>query len=127
MPNRDSLSVLLPQDEISNSVAYATVSPLTINPANNVVIPNALDNKDNSLAIFISNSASDDKNATILKSNLYPNALLGDLVLSIPKSSTVCIQLSDPSRFEQKNGDILIDFQDGFSGSVYAVAKKAGL
>ena len=52
--------------------------------------------------------------------------MLGDIVIEIP-AGTSAIQLQDLSRFEKADGSIDLDFAEGFSGTIYAVAKWAGV
>lgn len=53
--------------------------------------------------------------------------MLGDLTLSAAKTATTIIQLQDPSRFENKDESIDIDFGTSFAGTIYAIGKKVGL
>ncbi|MBQ6516346.1 hypothetical protein IJI31_04115 [bacterium] len=125
---RDSVSVILPTPDTTQSVATSTLSATAINAANGVIIPDALANKNNSLSIVVTNaSTASASNVILVKSDLYPNALLGNCTISVPQNSTMCIQLQDISRFEQKDGSILINFSSGYSGTIYAVAKSAGV
>jgi len=128
MSTRDSVSVILPDLDTTQSVATATVSATAINASKGVIIPDALDNKNNSLAIIVTNTSTvSASNVILVKSDMYPNALLGNCTISVPQNSTMCIQLQDISRFEQKDGSILINFASGYSGSIYAIAKSAGV
>ena len=86
-------------------------------------IANALDNKNNSLHIVI--DASTTGTVKIKAGNHYPNAMLGDLDVDIA-SGINDIVLIDISRFENKDGSVVID-ANGVTGKVYAVAKNAGV
>ena len=92
----------------------------------------AFENKDNSLFIMIENtttvsSAAADSSATIKAGDAYPNSVLGDLTVTLDKSAITAIQIQDPSRFENKDGSICVDFASGFTGNIFAVAKRVGL
>ena len=52
--------------------------------------------------------------------------MLGDIVIELP-AGTSAIQLQDLSRFEKADGSIDLDFAEGFVGTIYAVAKWAGV
>ena len=52
--------------------------------------------------------------------------MLGDITIELP-AGTSAIQVQDLSRFEQADGSILLDFATGFTGSIYAIAKWAGV
>ena len=53
--------------------------------------------------------------------------MLGDLTLELKQSSITVILLEDISRFENRDGSIYIDFGTGFTGNIWAAAKRAGL
>ena len=53
-------------------------------------------------------------------------AMLGDIVIELPAGISA-IQLQDLSRFEKADGSIDLDFAEGFSGTICAVAKWAGV
>ena len=63
---------------------------------------------------------------TIKAGDAYPNSMLGDIVIELP-AGTSAIQLQDLSRFEKADGSIDLDFAEGFDGTIYAVAKWAGV
>jgi hypothetical protein len=52
--------------------------------------------------------------------------MLGDIVIELPKGISA-IQLQDLSRFEKTDGSIDLDFANGFDGTIYAIAKWAGV
>ena len=64
---------------------------------------------------------------TIKNGDKFPNAMLGDLLLTIAKSATTVLQIQDPARFINKDGAIDIDFGAGFAGTIWAIGKKVGL
>ena len=75
--------------------------------------------------VVIENTASESL-LTVKAGDAYPNSMLGDIVIEIP-AGTSAIQLQDLSRFEKADGSIDLDFADGFVGTIYAVAKWAGV
>lgn len=129
---RDSINVHLPVGDVSKSVEIIKITKQAVTQANGIKIANALDNKNNSLQIFVENtttvsSAAADSSMTIKAGDHYPNRILGDLTVALTKSKTVAIILDDISRFENKDGSINLDFASGFTGNVWAVAKRAGI
>ena len=63
---------------------------------------------------------------TVLAGNAYPNSMLGNITIEIPVGVSA-IQIQDLSRFENSDGSIDLDFATGFDGSIYAIAKWAGV
>ena len=123
---RDKITLIEPVLDESKSVAVKEISAGTITQANGTEISGAFGCKDNSLQITVNNSAEAAKKMTI-KAGVYDNAVLGDLVLSIGASKTSVILIENPSRFQQKDGSVYIDYETGFTGTIYAVGKHAGL
>lgn len=121
---RDIITVFEPEREATNSLAGVVVTPKAVTVANGITIADALENKDNSLQITITASA--DSKAIFKASDTYPNAIRGDQEYTI-KAGINTIILVDISRFENKDKSVNIDFQTGFSGSIYAVAKHSGI
>ena len=124
---RDSINVLKPVLDNTESVETAIVTKQAVTQANGIKIANALDNKNNSLQIFVENTANTDSSLTLKAGNNYPNSMLGDLTVTLTKSKITAFILEDISRFENRDGSILIDFVSGFTGNIWAVAKRAGL
>ena len=52
--------------------------------------------------------------------------MLGDIVIELAKGVSA-IQLQDLSRFQKSDESIDLDFGTGFSGTIYAIAKWAGV
>lgn len=117
----DEINVVLPVQDATQSIEVAAITANTITAANGTKIVDALANKNNSLVIVINGSGT----ATIKAGDNYPNACLGDLDVSC--SGLTAILLEDISRFENRDGSVCIEYADGFSGTIYAVAKRAGL
>ena len=122
---RDIINVQYPTLEHTESVANICIEKTKVVPANGITIEEAFSNKNNSLFVVIENSASQSL-LTVKSGDAYPNSMLGDIVIELP-AGTSAIQLQDLSRFEKADGSIDLDFADGFDGSIYAVAKWAGV
>lgn len=124
---RDNITVIKPEIDRSASIEVATVTATTVNQANGICVVDAFDNKNNSLQITVTNTASSASTVTFVAGGHYPNSCLGDLTATVDASTTTVIMIQDLSRFEDKDGNLNIDFGTGFTGSIYAVAKRAGL
>lgn len=125
---RDKVTVLEPVQESTASVEVGVVTKKAVTVANGIEIVDALANKNNSLQITIENTySSADSTLTIKAGNNYPNAMLGDLAVTLEKSKVTVIILEDISRFENRDGSIYLDFSSAFTGNVWAVAKRAGM
>lgn len=121
-----SINVNLPALESSQSAEIINFTKQTVTSGDTITIKNALDNKNNSL-IIIAELASSTTSAGSLKikaGNNYPNSMLGDLTVTVGLGANAII-LEDISRFENRDGSIKIAATYG--GTIYAVAKRAGL
>ena len=124
---RDTIDVQNPVLDNSESVGTVKVTKTTVTQANGITVKKAFNNKNNTLFIHIDTTATSDSSLTIKAGDTYPNAMLGDLTVALTKSAETVLQIQDPSRFENKDGSVNIDFASGFAGTIYAVAKRAGL
>lgn len=124
---RDNISVHLPVGDVTNSAEVILVTKKAVVQANGIKIEHALDNKNNSLQIFIENTANADSVAKIKAGDNYPSAMLGDLDVAVGKAAITAIILEDIARFENRDNSINIDFASGFTGNIWAVGKRAGL
>lgn len=129
---RDSVTVLLPVQDNTQSVEVGDITKKAVTQANGISIADALANKNNSLQIYVENTTtsggSSADSAVIIKAgNHYPNKVLGDLTLTLGAGKITAILLEDISRFENKDNTIYLDFASGFTGNVWAVAKRAGI
>lgn len=146
---RYQITVLQPKPDATKSIEVGTVTKTAIStPANGAavackfdanyatngkVLEGALQNKNNSLVIYVeattnSSGTAVKKNITIKAGNEYPNKILGDLTYQTNGGGAIeAIILEDISRFENRDGSINIDFESGFTGNVWAVAKRAGV
>ena len=123
---RDIINVQYPVLEHTESVANIAITQQTVTAANGITIKDAFSNKNNSLFIVINNAANASSLLTVKAGDSYPNSMLGDIVIELPKGVSA-IQLQDLSRFQKSDESIDLDFATGFSGTIYAIAKWAGV
>lgn len=121
-----SINVNLPALESSQSAEIINFTKQTVASGDTITIKNALDNKNNSLIIIaeLASSATSAGSLKIKAGNNYPNSMLGDLTVTVGLGANAII-LEDISRFENRDGSIKIAATYG--GTIYAVAKRAGL
>ena len=129
---RDEINVHIPVGDVTKSVEVIEITKTAVTQANGIKIADALENKNNSLQIFVENTTTSggsatDSSLTLKAGDNYPNAILGDLTITLGKSAITAFILEDISRFENRDNSILIDFASGFTGNIWAVAKRAGL
>ncbi|MCR5266783.1 MAG: hypothetical protein K6E29_09375 [Cyanobacteria bacterium RUI128] len=129
---RDEITVQLPVLDNSQSVEVAKVTKQAVTQANGILLKKAFVNKNNSLQISVENttgagSTPADSVVTIKAGGHYPNSMLGDLAVTVEKSAITVIVIDDISRFEDEDGNIALNFASGFTGNIWAVAKRAGL
>lgn len=122
MANHD-IEVNLPVQDATQSVEVANFTKTTVAAEDVVTIKKALDNKNNSLVI-IAEPTSDAGTMVIKAGNNYPNAMLGDLEVTVGTGSNAVL-LEDISRFENRDGSVVINSK--FAGTIFAVAKRAGI
>lgn len=122
---RDIINVQYPTLDHTESIANIGITAAEVNQANGITIADAFSNKNNSLFIVIDNTSTDSL-LTVKAGDAYPNSMLGDIVIELPADISA-IQLQDLSRFEKADGSIDLDFAEGFTGSIYAIAKWAGV
>ena len=123
---RDKIDVQYPVLDHSESVANIAITQQAVTVANGITIKEAFSNKNNSLFIVIDNTANASSLLTVKAGDAYPNSMLGDIVIELPKGVSA-IQLQDLSRFQKSDESIDLDFAEGFTGSIFAVAKWAGV
>ena len=122
---RDTIQVQYPTLDHTESVANICIETKAVTQANGITIEEAFSNKNNSLFIVIENTGTDSL-LTVKAGDAYPNSMLGDIVIELPDGISA-IQLQDLSRFEKSDGSIDLDFATGFTGTIFAVAKWAGV
>lgn len=123
---RDIIEVQYPVLDHTESVANISIAKKTVVPANGITISEAFSNKNNSLFIVIDNADDAKSSMTVKAGDAYPNSMLGDITIELPIGISA-IQLQDLSRFEKSDGSIDLDFKTDFDGTIYAVAKWAGV
>ena len=123
---RDSIDVQYPVLDHSESVANIGITTKSVVVANGIKIKDAFSNRNDSLFIIINTTTSGGSLLTVKAGNAYPNSMLGDLVIELPEG-TAAIQIQDLARFQKTDDSIDLDFGTGFVGSIYAVAKCAGV
>jgi uncharacterized membrane protein len=123
---RDVIDVQYPVLDHTESVANIAITKTTVTVANGITIKDAFSNKNNSLFIIIDNTTNASSLLTVKAGDAYPNSMLGDIVIELAKGVSA-IQLEDLSRFQKSDESIDLDFGTGFEGTVYAVAKWAGV
>lgn len=123
---RDIIEVQYPTLDHTESVANIGIESVSVTPANGITVADAFSNKNNSLFIVITNNGSTTSLLTVKAGDAYPNSMLGDIVIELPQGISA-IQLQDLSRFEKSDGSIDLDFAEDFNGTIYAVAKWAGV
>ena len=121
----DEITVQLPVQEATQSAEVAVITKTTVTAANGIKIKKALDNKNNSLVIIVEPTTAGA--VTIKAGDNYPNRVLGDLTITPTNNKVNAIILEDISRFENRDGSVCIAFASSFVGTIYAVAKRAGL
>ncbi len=123
---RDIIDVQYPVLDHTESVANISITEKTVTQANGITIRDAFSNKNNSLFIVIKTTTSGGSLLTVKAGDAYPNSMLGDIVIELPEGVSA-IQLQDLSRFQKSDESIDLDFATGFTGSIYAIAKWAGV
>ena len=122
---RDIINVQYPTLDHTESAANICITKQAVTQANGVTIADAFSNKNNSLFIIIETTSADSL-LTVKAGDAYPNSMLGDIVIELPKG-TSDIQVQDLSRFEKADGSVDLDFAEGFTGNIFAIAKWAGV
>lgn len=122
---RQIIKVQYPTLDHTESIANICIEKTVVDTKKGVTIEEAFCNKNNSLFIVL-NNISADSHLTVKAGNAYPNSMLGDIVIELP-IGTSAIQLQDLSRFEKADGSIDLDFSEDFGGTIFAVARWAGI
>lgn len=123
---RDIINVQYPTLDHTESVANIGIEKQTVTAANGITVCDAFSNKSNSMFLIIENSATSKSSMAVKAGNAYPNSMLGDISIEIPVGVSA-IQLQDLSRFEKADGSLDLDFASSFTGTIYAIAKWAGV
>lgn len=123
---QDEVKLQLPLIDNTQSIGNMVLKKQVVNVANGVKIKNALACRNGSMFILIENTGGSAGTVTLKRGNSYPNKCLGDMVIAVEVGVNV-IQLQDPSRFENRDGSVCIDFSVGFTGFIYAIGKRVGI
>ena len=123
---RTEITLQYPTSDATDTIQTLKPTATSVVQADGIKIKDAFACKDNTLTIVIANTAEAAKDITI-KKGAYPNAVLGDITFNVLASSTNIVKIENPSRLEQADGSLLIDFASGFTGTIYATGKHAGL
>ena len=123
---RDIINVQYPVLDHTESIANIKITKSAVTQANGVTISDAFSNKNNSLFIVIDNTPNASSLLTVKAGDAYPNSMLGDIVIELPQGVSA-IQLQDLARFQKSDESIDLDFASGFTGTIYAIAKWAGV
>lgn len=123
---RDIINVQYPTLDHTESVANIGIEKKEVVQENGITIKEAFANKNNSLFIVIDTTTSSSSLLTVKAGDAYPNSMLGDIVIELP-AGVSAIQIQDLSRFEKADGSIDLDFAKGFEGTIFAIAKWAGV
>ena len=116
------IEVILPALDATQSIEVASITPVEIDT--DMIITDALKNKNNSLAIIA--EVTTEGTLTITAGDNYPNAILGDLAVALASGTNV-IRLQDISRFENRDGSVAVAGDGTLAGTICAVAKRAGI
>ena len=122
---RDEITVNLPVQDVTESIETIAVTKQSVTVANGIKVKDAWDNKNNSLVIIIEPTTA--AAVTFKAGDAYPNSMLGDLVVTPTNSKPNVYLIDDIARFQTSDGALLIDFGSSFVGTIYAVAKRAGI
>jgi len=122
---RDEITVNLPVQDVTESIETIAITKQSVTVANGIKVKDAWDNKNNSLVIIIEPTTA--AAVTFKAGDAYPNSMLGDLVVTPTNSKPNVYLIDDIARFQTKDGALLIDFGSSFVGTIYAVAKRAGI
>lgn len=122
---REIIEVQYPVLDHTESIANISIVRTTVD-AEGITIKDAFSHKNNSLFILIDNKGDKTGLLTVKAGDVYPNAMLGDIVIELAKGVSA-IQLQDLSRFQKSDESIDLDFASGFTGTIYAIAKWAGV
>lgn len=123
----ETYNINLPSVDNTQSIASTNLFPNTISgdeTANDIVLPKAFKNWNNSLFIIFNVTSS--CTVTFKAGNKYPNSKLGDLTLAM-SNGTYAVQIQDPSRFENSDCSLIMQVSSTFNGSFYAIAKSTDI
>lgn len=123
---RDIIDVQYPVLDSTESVANIGITEKEVTAANGITIKDAFSNKNDTLFIVINTETSGGSLVTVKAGDAYPNSMLGNIVIELPEG-VAAIQIQDLARFQKADDSIDLDFDADFEGTIYAVAKWAGV
>ena len=124
---RDKISIQLPTITNTTDIAGMEITKQAVTVANGIELQKAQECMRNTLKITVENTAGADKTLTFKAGGKYPNAMRGDVTLTIGNGKTEEFTVQDPSQFVNADGSILIDFSTGFTGNIWATGKPTGI
>lgn len=125
---RDKVKVQLPKIDNLTTVAEKELVQTTVTQENGVVIEKPLECMRNTTVIMVTNSdSSNDTTVTFKKGDAYPNSMRGDKTIAVGAGKTVVMMLQDPSQFINREGNIDVDFAEGFTGTIAVIGKPTGV
>ena len=124
--SRDIIKVQYPVLDHSESIANIGIQKQTVNPENGITIEDAFTNIHTDVFFIIENNKAVNSDLTVKAGDAYPNSMLGDITIEIPVGVSA-IYIQDLARFQKTDYSLDIDFAKDFEGSIYAVAKWAGV
>lgn len=125
---RDKVQVQLPKIDNMTTVADKELVATTVTQANGITIEKPLECMRNTTVVMVTNSSSSaDSTVTFKKGDAYPNSMRGDKTVAVGKGKTVFMIIQDPSQFVNKDGNIDVDFAEGFTGTIAVIGKPTGV
>ncbi len=117
---KKTINVNIPKaSEGSKSIEILEATKTTVAAADEITITKAFKNKDNSFFLVLEGAGT----VTIKAGNNYPNAMLGDLVVTV--ATLAVLNIEDCSRFENRDGSVVL-VAGTYAGSVMAIGKREG-
>jgi len=110
-----------------NSSEYADIStPATVDQADGMACANAFFVKNGTTRIVVSNTASSSKNIIFRAGDFATGLASSDYYVLVPAGHTYDILLNMvESRIKRQDGSLNIDFDPGFTGTIYAVGEAS--
>jgi hypothetical protein len=113
-----ALTALANDAGVDSAAAYTAVDQ-----PNGHAITNAGSKDADKLVLVVKNTTAGPLNVTIKAASGDPWAQhkgVGDLVVSVPATGERAIALGDGARYRQPDGNLWVDYQVGFAGSIAA-------
>ena len=123
---RKTIDVQYPVLDHTESVANIGLTVTRVEATEGITIKNAFGSTHNALFIHINNYGASTGLLTVKAGDAYPNSMLGDIVIEIPRGYSA-IAVKDVSRFAKSDDSLDLDFNDDFMGHIYAVGNWTGV